>query len=95
MVDFVLQEFGEIAVVSRFDFKGFAFETLIADRDLAVAFDLHEDREKTQASVPDDNFFLARSMISGLINGQGSCAGSLRKMTRCNSPSWGAAMPRP
>src|SRR5580692_6145881 len=46
VVDFMLQEFGEIAVVSGFKFESVAVEVLIADSDLAVAFDLHEDREE-------------------------------------------------
>ena len=55
----MLQEFGEIAVVSGFEFEDLAFEILIADGDLAVAFDLHEDREETEAGVPDNDFFFA------------------------------------
>src|SRR5579863_4078965 len=59
VVDFVLHEFGEVAVVSGLEFESVAGEILIADGDVAVAFDLHEDGEETQAGVPDDYFFCA------------------------------------
>src|SRR5260370_2901664 len=42
MVDFMLQKFGKIALVSRFKLEHFGIEILVAYRDLAVAFNLHE-----------------------------------------------------
>src|SRR5258708_36602856 len=59
MIDFVLQEFGEIAVVAGVEGKNFAFEVLIMDRDLAVALDLHEDGEEAEAGIPARDFLLA------------------------------------
>ncbi len=59
VIDFVLQEFGEAAVISGVEFVGFAVEILIADGDLAVALDLHEDGEETQAGVPHNDLFCA------------------------------------
>jgi len=60
VIDFVLQEFGEIAVVPGFELDRLAVEILIADGDLTVAFDLHEDREEAEASVPhNDSLFAA------------------------------------
>ena len=58
MVNFVLQEFGEVAVVTGAKFVAFTLRILIADRDFAIAFDLHEDREEAEAGVPDDNLFV-------------------------------------
>src|SRR5580658_9372412 len=43
VVDFVLQEFREVAVVSGAEFVMLAVDSLIADGDFAIAFDLHED----------------------------------------------------
>src|SRR5437016_14267727 len=59
MVDLMLQQFGEIAIVSRLEFDDLTIETLMANRDLAMAFDLHEDREEAQAGVPDNDSLVA------------------------------------
>src|SRR5436305_10416586 len=55
----MLQQLGEVAVLSRFHLPRVAFDILIADRDLAGPVHLHEDRKKTQASVPNYNCFSA------------------------------------
>jgi len=36
-----------------------SLQILIADGDVAMALDLHEDGEETQAGIPDDDFFEA------------------------------------
>ncbi|MFZ1158450.1 MAG: hypothetical protein WAO10_11765 [Candidatus Sulfotelmatobacter sp.] len=59
VIDFVLQEFGEVAVVSGAEFLRRTFDVLIADGDFAVAFDLHEDGEEAEAGIPDYDFFFA------------------------------------
>ena len=59
MVNFVLQEFGEIAVIAGANFVAFACKILVTDGDLAVTLDLHEDRQKTEAGVPHNNLFVA------------------------------------
>src|ERR1700733_7103570 len=59
MVDFMLQEFGEIAIVPSTEFVGFPFHVLIAHSDFAIAFDLHKDREEAKAGVPNDDLLLA------------------------------------
>ena len=44
MVDFMLQQFGKIALMSRFKLEHVAIEILVADRDLAVALNLRVER---------------------------------------------------
>src|SRR5579863_988694 len=59
MIDLMLQEIREIAVIAGVELERLAFGILIAHSDLAVAFDLHEDGEEAQAGVPDDDFLFA------------------------------------
>jgi hypothetical protein len=49
----VLQEFGEVAVVASAEYVLHTLEVPVADRDFAMACDLHENREETETSVPD------------------------------------------
>lgn len=59
VIDFVLQQFREKAIVSRAEFENLAAQVLITDGDFAVPLHLHKDRQETQASVPDDDLFRA------------------------------------
>jgi hypothetical protein len=71
VIDFVLQEFGEVAVVSRAEFVMRAGCVLITDGDFAVAFDLHEDAEEAEAAVPDYEFFFVAFDDFGIDEGPG------------------------
>src|SRR5260370_18746205 len=59
VVDLVLQQLGEIMVITGIKFENFAVQVLITHADLTMAFDLHKDRKETQAGVPDDDFLFA------------------------------------
>ncbi len=79
VIDFVLQEFGEVAVVSGAEFVRRAFDVLITHGDFAVAFDLHEDGEEAEAGVPDYDFFFAAFDDFWIDEGPGLFAGQLQK----------------
>src|SRR5262252_6325863 len=59
MIDLVLQEFRQVAVVSGIERQSLAFEILIAHGDPSPPLNLHKDGEKAQASVPNDHSLLA------------------------------------
>src|ERR1700757_1096826 len=59
MIDFMLQQLGEISVLTRVELKGLSLKVLIAQSDLPMAFHLHEYRQETQARVPHNDFLLA------------------------------------
>ena len=51
----MLQQLGKIALFAGLDLGNVSIQLLIPHRDLAMPLHLHEDREKTQACVPDNN----------------------------------------
>src|ERR1700746_161027 len=55
MIDLVLQQLGKIVLFAGRDLGNVSIKLLIPHRDLAMPLNLHEDRKKTQASVPDNN----------------------------------------
>src|ERR1700747_3363920 len=59
MVDLMLQQFGKIAAVPGAEHMLHALQVPVADGDFAMALDLHENREKAKAGIPDDNLFCA------------------------------------
>src|SRR5215467_12069265 len=59
VIDFVLQEFGKIAILPGLNLDRLAAQGLILHANFAMAFDLHEDGEKAQAGVPDDDLLPA------------------------------------
>jgi hypothetical protein len=79
MVDFVLQEFGKIAVIAGAKFAALAFEILVSNRDLAVPLNLHEDRKEAEAGVPDNNRFFATSDDFGIHQRPRLLSGQLQK----------------
>src|SRR5262249_13063774 len=59
MIDFVLQQFGEVAMLASLDLLPFTADVLIANGDVFVPFDLHENCKEAEASVPYDNLLRA------------------------------------
>src|SRR5947208_13531051 len=55
----MLQQFGDIASFSGFDFQRISLQILVAHGDVAIAVDLHENGKKTQTGVPYYDFFVA------------------------------------
>src|SRR5579871_913010 len=79
MVDFMLQQFGKIAIFSGFDLEGLAAQILVAHGDFTVTFHLHKNREKTQAGVPYDDGFRAPVNDFGIDERPGFRAGEFQK----------------
>src|ERR1700682_1601532 len=79
VIDFVLQEFGEIAIVSGVQFVPFGAQVLIADGDFTVPFDLHEDRQEAKAGVPDNDFLRAALDNFGIHQGPRFGPGQLQE----------------
>src|SRR5271155_3652000 len=79
VVDFVLQKFGEVAVVPGTEFVVLALRILITHRDFAIAFDLHEDRKKAEAGVPDDDLLFAALENFRVDERPGLLSGQLQK----------------
>jgi len=59
MIDLMLQQFREISFFIGANFVPPAFQILVAHGNAAVPGHLHENRQKAQASVPDNNFISA------------------------------------
>jgi hypothetical protein len=79
VVDFVLQEFGEIAIIVGAEFLTFACQVLVTDGDRAVPLDLHEDRQEAEAGVPDNNLFFAAFDDFRVHQGPGLLSGQLQE----------------
>jgi hypothetical protein len=59
VIDFMLKQFGKVAIFTRAKLLPISIQVLIADGDFLMPFDLHENREKAQACVPDYDLFAA------------------------------------
>src|SRR5215470_17496432 len=57
MINFVLKQLGEIPLFSSLNLMELSLKILILDRDVAVPFDPHENGQKAEASIPNDNSF--------------------------------------
>jgi hypothetical protein len=68
---------------------------LVAYGDFLIPFDLHKNCEKAQACVPHDDFFFTTLDDLRVDQRPGSAPGSCRNITRSETPSCGAAIPRP
>ena len=79
MVDFVLQKFGEIAVVAGAEHMLHALLVPVADGNFAMALDLHENREEAQAGVPDHDFFCTTLNDLRVDEGAGLFSGKLQE----------------
>src|SRR3984957_16141433 len=56
VIDFVLQQFGEIVRFCGADLSRSAAQILITHGNVAMTLDLHEDRQEAEARVPADDF---------------------------------------
>src|SRR6267143_2208271 len=59
MINFVLQQLGQIALFICADFMPFTVQILIPHGDFTVPFDLHKDGKETQTRIPHHYFFFA------------------------------------
>src|SRR6266849_800304 len=59
MIDFVLEQLGKISHFASLNLARLALQILILHGDVAIPFNLHEDRQKTEASIPNDDAFVA------------------------------------
>lgn len=59
MINLVLQELGQILFFAGAKFMPSAAQILVTHGDFAVTLNLHENRKKAEAGIPDDDFFFA------------------------------------
>src|SRR5258706_5461085 len=79
MIDFMLQEFRQAAVVAGPEYVLHALQVPVADRDFTIPFDLHKDREKAEACIPHDDLLSTEFDDLRVDERPGPLSGKLQK----------------